>query len=80
MSVGEFNQDFALRVVGGCGVYSCPECLHKVGEGAAGELQSAVGDEVAGDPKPADPLRHKGVSDGGGVVGGEGDGLQHVRR
>ena len=39
-----------------------------------------VSDEVSWDVKPADPLGHEGVSDGGRVNGGERDGFEPAGR
>ena len=51
-------------------------CLQGAGEGAAGELESTVGDHISWDPEMADPVGEEGVGDGVGIDGGEGDGLE----
>ena len=70
-----FYQAIALQVIDGHGGYHCPKHLQGVGEGAACELQSLVGDDVAQDPEPADPLQEEGISHSSSIDAG-----QQVRR
>ena len=66
-----FNQAIALRVVGGHGVDAHAQDFHGRGEGAVGELDAMVSDNVSRDAKLAELFGHEGISDGGGVYGGE---------
>ena len=51
-----------------------PHGFQGAGEGAAGELQSSVGDNVRRNPEAAYPVGEEGDGDGVGVDGGKGDG------
>ena len=53
-----------------------PHGFQGAGEGAAGELQSSVRDNLGRNSEAADPVGEEGVGDSVGIDGGEGDGLK----
>ena len=74
--MGPFHHPIQLGMVCSRGVDAGAHGLQGAGEGAAGELQSSVRDNLGQNSEAADPVGEEGVGDGVGIDGGEGDGLE----